>query len=100
MKWQDAKLYEKVENETDRLGNPIVDFAYVKNIKVRKNPWTKEEVNAGRDLEKTSIRLITPTRLSDLIFAAKIEIDGVTYKIKELGEMDRWRSLVVTRYEN
>lgn len=90
----------------DALYNPIkrlVKIGDPNGQQGRFTSWSKEDVDVeGREVTKSTRKLITPADLEDCQAADKVLVDGLLYSVKEVrgDEYTRWRLLIVDKHGN
>lgn len=90
----------------DALYNPIkrlIKIGDVDGLQGRFTSWSKEDIEIeGREVTKSTRKLITTADLEDCEAADKVLHNGLLYTIKEVrgDEYTRWRLLIVDKHGN
>jgi hypothetical protein len=97
MMWVKVELYKKIEVGTDRLGNPRTVYSDPYYINGRLTQWNADDVNLyGRELTKTTRKLLTPSRKLETNHV--IGIEGLKYKIKYIEDLGRFKLCFIERF--
>lgn len=97
MIWEKAQLRTVSLGEKDRLGNKKKTYGPPTDILIRMTQWTSEDVDLyGRELTKTSRKLLTPSKL--ISQNTIVVIDGKNHKIVNIMDLGRFRLAFIERY--
>lgn len=95
MKWEDMTIFQEKCVGEDKLGNPIYDFSEYKTVKVRKTPWTDEQISIeDREVTKNEQRYIIRAPFEDISACKRVRMNGVLLEVTEKSDLSPRFSII------